>query len=326
MSKRTTSTSQPSSTPNDNIIANNWDGGPLSKKQWRTLQKAQLPLLHNSFPTMWERAFFFQRATTITVSTEQAFQMSIDNIQIGTFEEPCDPYHLILKDTSKTYDLALEYATRQDELANAASTPASLSSTSSPTPSRAFAKALEDSLKHYTVLPELHDAQDRANFTLIVNTIASAKVREDYQASCAGSARKILLKLRAEDLEADDDLSAHAQRECIRLLSAGLAVADTITFDQLRMDYEFHNKSKTVPDNEQQLCLHYIGAVKALGTRIRDRLEGKLDAAAGADKNMTQTVQIIKKLFVRIETEAAEQGSRRGGTRARPRTHRPFET
>ena len=320
MSKRTTSTSQPSSTPNDSIIANNWDGGPLSKKQWRTLQKAQLPLLHNSFPTMWERAFFFQRATTITVSTEQAFQMSIDNIQIGTFEEPCDPYHLILKDTSKTYDLALEYATRQDELANAASTPASLSSTSSPTPSRAFAKALEDSLKHYTVLPELHDAQDRANFTLIVNTIASAKVREDYQASCAGSARKILLKLRAEDLEADDDLSAHAQRECIRLLSAGLAVADTITFDQLRMDYEFHNKSKTVPDNEQQLCLHYIGAVKALGTRIRDRLEGKLDAAAGADKNMTQTVQIIKKLFVRIETEAAEQAGAAGHALALGRT------
>ena len=136
MSKRTASASQPSSTPNDNIIENNWDGGPLSKKHWRTMQKAQLPLLHNSFPTMWERGFFFQRATTITVSIEQAFQMSIDNIQIGTFEQPCDPYNLTLKDAGKTYTLALKYAQSQDELANAAATIATSSepSTSKPTP------------------------------------------------------------------------------------------------------------------------------------------------------------------------------------------------
>ena len=35
------------------------------------------------------------------------------NIQIGTFEEPCDPYHLKLKDATKSYDLALKYAQHQ---------------------------------------------------------------------------------------------------------------------------------------------------------------------------------------------------------------------
>ena len=33
-------------------------------------------------------AFFFKRSTIITVTTEHAYQMSIDIISIGTFEEP----------------------------------------------------------------------------------------------------------------------------------------------------------------------------------------------------------------------------------------------
>ena len=255
MSKRTTSAPQQPSQPNDSIIDNKWDGGPLGKKQWRTLLKPQLPLLHGSFLTMWERAFFFERSTTITVTTEHAYQMSIDNITIGTFEEPCDPHSLKLKDASKTYSAALTAAQQQDILANAAATsasptPSTPSGAATP-PSRAFVRALEDSMKHYAVFPERHEAQDRANFLLLINTITGAKVREDYLRSCAGSARQMLVQLRAEDLEADDDLSAHAQRECLRLLSAGLSVADTVTFDSLREDYEFHNKSKTVPDNEQ---------------------------------------------------------------------------
>ena len=58
--------------------------------------------------------------------------------------------------------------------------------------------------------------------------------------------------------------------------------------------------------------MHYISAVKALGTRIRDRLDSKLDAKPNSEKSITLTVQIIKKLFVRIETEAANEAGASG--------------
>ena len=131
MSKRTTSASQSSSQPNDHIIDNNWDGGQLGKKRWRTLLKPQLPLLHGSFPTMWERAFLFERSTIITVTTEHAYQMSIDNISICMFEEPCNPHSLKLKDAGKTYAAALKAAQVQDNMVNATSASSSASLASS---------------------------------------------------------------------------------------------------------------------------------------------------------------------------------------------------
>ena len=80
---------------------------------------------------------------------------------------------------------------------------------------RAGTRRLDETLRRLSC--ERLEAQDRANFLLLINTIAGAKVREDYLRSCNGSARKMLVQLRAEDLEADDDLSAHAQRECLNL-------------------------------------------------------------------------------------------------------------
>ena len=67
-----------------------------SKKAWRDVQEQQLPLLHVSFPTLWERAYFFERNHTITESLEHAYQLSINNIVPGTFLRPCDPHNLKL--------------------------------------------------------------------------------------------------------------------------------------------------------------------------------------------------------------------------------------
>ena len=108
---------------------------------------------------MWERAFLFERSTIITVTTEHAYQMSIDNISICMFEEPCNPHSLKLKDAGKTYAAALKAAQVQDNMVNAtsASSSASLASSEGSVPpkplSRAFVQALEDSMKHYAVLP-----------------------------------------------------------------------------------------------------------------------------------------------------------------------------
>ena len=123
MPPRTTAAPQ-ASTNTDNIVNNSWDGGPLTKKYWRDTQEEQLTLLptplDSSFQTLWERGYFFDRTNTITVSTEHSYQLGIDNVQPGTFHEPCDPFNLKLKNPTLTYAAAFSLAQMNDALIDAA--------------------------------------------------------------------------------------------------------------------------------------------------------------------------------------------------------------
>ena len=57
--------------------------------------------------------------------------------------------------------------------------------------------------------------------------------------------------------------------------------------------YESANRSKTMPDDEQALCLIYINAVKDLGEQIANRIELKFDADSTADQSMTKTIELL---------------------------------
>ena len=269
---------------------------------------------------MYFGGYYFDSKTIITVNIEHSYQLSIANVEPGTFETPCDPYSLQLKDPAKSYANAYQFALAADtatyvsELA-ASSTP---SSSTAQTPG-VQCKILEQSMARYYVSPEKWVERDAQNFDALNNTIINKSRRQDYRRSAHGSCLNMLVILAAENLKRQDDIGTWASAECRKILDAGLLAPDTVGFDNFRNAYESVNRSKTKPDDEQALCLLYISAVKDLGEQISNRVELKFDADTTADKSMNKTIELLSQIFVKVETKAADTG-RAGG---RPRHAAP---
>ena len=314
-----------SSTSNNSIdpIDNTWDGGPLTRKAWYEVLPEQLAKLEPTVRTMYLGGYYFDRTQINTVSTEHSFQLSISNVKLGTFEKTCNPYALELKDPTKTYALAYQFALAQDTATYAAMLSASTASSTAssspssapppaPTPSASTpgiqCKILDDSMARYNIEPEKWVERDAQNFDTLNNTIINTSRRQDYRRATGGSCLDMLILLALENRKRQDDIGTWASSECRKILDAGLLSPDTVGFDNYRNAYESANRSKTMPDDEQALCLIYINAVKDLGEQIANRIELKFDADSTADQSMTKTIELLSQIFVKVETKAADTG------------------
>ena len=133
-------------------------------------------------------------------------------------------------------------------------------------------------MARYNIEPEKWVERDAQNFDTLNNTIINTSRRQDYRRATGGSCLDMLILLALENRKRQDDIGTWASSECRKILDAGLLSPDTVGFDNYRNAYESANRSKTMPDDEQALCLIYINAVKDLGEQIANRIELKFDA------------------------------------------------
>ena len=246
-----------------------WDGSTLTRTAWHTALPQHLASL--GYRTLWEGGYINSRYTCITVSTEHSFHIINDNIAKGTFSRPNPAGSFRTKAATTVTDLTA------------------------------------DQLKRYIDFPTAIAEKRQDLLEAILQTITNVQRQIDYRSKAGGYGIAMLLLIEAETVLGENTLAQWAATRRAELVAKGLPVANIVSFDQFRNDYQTFTKqmgARAEPDTVWAQV--YCQAVRDLGELIATKLD--LNLAVSKPTTLAEYVDAIHTILGVEEAKPQARG------------------